>query len=277
MLKAKIEAEHLLRDLGISDVPICPKNVCELMSSNSYPIKFTESPLSSEAILGISIGNARGAEILVNSNIGNRHRKRFTAAHEIGHVSMHILPGKKSSFECLDKDISASNTINNTFEKEANYFASSLLMPHSSISSLVKISDLTWALIRQIQTLCDVSLEAAARRTIEISKDACCLIIHKDDVMWNPVKSQSFSIFVPNQPFSSDLHAVSIEELDMHVSEQFEECQHSDWSVSNNTTGKLFYSSIHSAEHNRTMTLLSHVEDAEYDDNVEWPLPHFLY
>ena len=221
----------------------------------------------------MSIGSAQEARILVNSNIPNRHRKRFTAAHEIGHVCLHIQTNKKSKFTCRDEDISASADNNDKYEREANEFASSLLMPSSVVSPLVLRSDLVWPLIHRIKDLCDVSLEAAARRAITLSKEPCCLIIHKNGDMWNPMKSRSFSTFVPNQPFPSCLYASSDGESDKI--ESAEECDFADWCFPDRATGKLYYSSIHNSEFNRTMTLLIHDEDYEDEDGEDWEAPHF--
>ena len=275
MLTAATEAEQLLEDLGLTDVPVSPKKVCQAMSSSSYRITLEEQPMSSEGFLGISMGNAHKATILVNSNIPNRHRKRFTVAHEIGHVHLHIQTKKKSQFECSAKDISAGENSNDIFEKEANIFASSLLMPRSAISPQILQNDLTWSLIQRIKTLCDVSLEAAARRTIALSKDACCIVVHKNGEMWYPIKSRSFSTFVPNQPFPSNLDTHPDTGFDEPLPKSVEECDFTDWIFPDRATGKLFYSSIHNAEFNRTMTLLIHDEDYEDEEDEEYPAPHF--
>ena len=269
MPTATTEAEQLLEDLGLADVPVIPEKVCQAMSSSSYQITLEERQMTSKGFHGISIGSARKAKILVNSNIPNRHRKRFTAAHEIGHVCLHIQTNKKSKFECRAEDISASASSNDKYEREANEFASSLLMPSSVVSPLVLRNDLIWPLIHRIKDLCDVSLEAAARRAITLSKEPCCLIIHKDGDMWNPIKSRSFSTFIPSQPFPSCLDASSDGESDEILPESAEECDFADWCFPDQATGKLYYSSIHNSEFNRTMTLLIHDEDYEDEDGEE--------
>ena len=266
MPTATTEAEQLLEDLGLADVPVIPEKVCQAMSSSSYQITLEERQMTSKGFHGISIGSVRKAKILVNSNIPNRHRKRFTAAHEIGHVCLHIQTNKKSKFECRAEDISASASSNDKYEREANEFASSLLMPSSVVSPLVLRNDLIWPLIHRIKDLCDVSLEAAARRAITLSKEPCCLIIHKDGDMWNPIKSRSFSTFVPSQPFPSCLDASSDGESDEILPESAEECDFADWCFPDQATGKLYYSSIHNSEFNRTMTLLIHDEDEDGEE-----------
>ena len=275
MLTAAVKAEHLLEELGLTDVPVSPEKVCEAMSSRSCQISFVEKPMSSEGFLGVSLGGVNGAEILINSNIPNRHRKRFTAAHEIGHVHLHILTNKRSKFECGPNEISEGGSNNNQFEREANTFASSLLMPRSAISELILQNDLSWSLIEKIKCLCDVSLEAAARRAVGLSEGASCLIIHKNGTMWNPIKSHSFEKFVPEQPFPShlDIHTEGV--IDDTLTDSLEECEFSDWRLSDRATGKLFYSSIKNSQFNRTMTLLVYDEDYEDEEELGCYDPHF--
>ena len=273
MPKAKIEASNLLEDLGFHDVPVIPEDICNAMSSNDYKITFEEQAMSSEEFHGMSLGSPSGAAILVNSNIQNRHRKRFTAAHEIGHVHLHVQTNERSEFQCTAKDISSGSGSNNNFEKEANEFASSLLMPTSIISPQIQNSDLSWALIEEIRKLCDVSLEAAARRVMALSKDACCLIIHKDNQMWTPVKSKLFNVFLPSQQYPRYLDT-DPDNSESSLPSEVDECDFSDWNFPDKSSvGQLFYSSIHNDEFNRTMTLLLHDEDAE-EESDEYN-PHF--
>lgn len=276
MSKAASEAEQLLEDLGLTDLPVVPEEVCQAMSSSSFPVTLEERAMSSEGFHGISMGDAHGAAILVNANISNRHRRRFTAAHEIGHVHLHIQTNIQSQFQCTSKDISAGESSNNAYEKEANAFASSLLMPISVVSPLVQRNDLTWSLIQRIADLCDVSLEAAARRAIALSKERCCLVVHKDGDMWFPIKSRSFSAFLPLQPFPQYLDRQPDDRSTASLPNSVEECDFSDWSFPDRATGKLFYSSIHNEEFDRTMTLLLHEEEVDGDDEVDESFePHF--
>ncbi|MDE0011469.1 MAG: ImmA/IrrE family metallo-endopeptidase [Candidatus Poribacteria bacterium] len=267
MPKAIVEAEQLLEDLGFDKVPVIPEKVCKAMSSQQYQITIEEKALSSEKFHGISMGNIFGATILVNSNIPNRHRKRFTAAHELAHVHLHIQTNRKSKFQCTAEDISLGDGNNDSFEKEANQFASALLMPASIISPIIHKNGLSWALVEKIRKLCDVSLEAAARRTIALSKESCCLIIHKQGTMWNPIKSDAFNIYLPTQNFPSFLYTDSDKNGSQPLPDNMEECDFSDWSFPDKAcTGQLYYSSILNNEFDRRMTLLLHQEDACEDD-----------
>lgn len=143
---AEAEAEQLVEDLGLS-LPIKPKDVCDLISADDLLIEYTEKPFESAGICGLSIGNGRKVKVVVNSEIINLGRKNFTGAHEIGHVVLHIQRQIKSEFTCTNYDVgSGKNNSNSIYEKEANDFASSLLMPKVLIGKTVFRNDLTWAL-----------------------------------------------------------------------------------------------------------------------------------
>lgn len=89
------------------------------------------------------------------------------------------------------------------------------------------------------------------------------MIIHKDNQMWTPVKSKSFNVFLPNQQYPKYLDT-DPDNSESSLPSEVDECDVSDWNFPEKySRGRLFYSSIHNDEFNRTMTLLL------YDDNVE--------
>jgi Zn-dependent peptidase ImmA (M78 family) len=81
----------------------------------------------------------------------SRQRKRFTIAHELGH----ILLGHVGKYELVNREISPTD---NPIEQEANVFASRLLAPACVLWGLkVKSAD-------EIAQICDISLTAAEYR-----------------------------------------------------------------------------------------------------------------
>lgn len=101
----------------------------KILSMQEFSQKFnvpmeemTQNGLCNEGYNIVEIKNGvRRATILYNEDIISNERKRFTIAHEIGHI---VLGHKKHS-------------INN--EKEADTFASQLLLPHCVLEQLVKL------------------------------------------------------------------------------------------------------------------------------------------
>ena len=272
MTKAESSAEELIFDLGL-DLPITPSKVCEHLSDSSFTVSYQELKMRSEKFCGISIGNANGAEILVNSNITTPGRKNFTGAHEIGHVILHIQTGQQSEFQCTNNDIYGQGK-NVDFEREANQFASSLLMPKSLIHKQIHNNDLSWKLIQELSNKCESSLEATARRVVEISTETCALIIHKNGEMWTPIRSASFTTFVNAIPFPNNLETtpdIPVED----VPDYLNECDTLDWITNNrHLPDTIYYSSVRNIEFNRTMTILV-APEVDGDEDEEWDEPRF--
>lgn len=70
--------------------------------------------------------------ILINADIDNIGRKHFTIAHELGHYFLQHQLHQNSIF-CNNKDILEQGHQSNPIEREANYFASCLLMPEEKV------------------------------------------------------------------------------------------------------------------------------------------------
>jgi Zn-dependent peptidase ImmA (M78 family) len=253
-ISVQTEAEQLLEDLGFNQLPISLDDICDSISQE-YFIDIQERDMQFENFNGMSVGDQTQTKILINSNIDNIHRRRFTKAHELGHVVLHIQTGKQSEFKRTSKNISSNDGNNDQFEKEANMFASSLLMPSFLILKDIHKNDLSWKLIQNIKEACNVSLEAAARRVVYLSKESCCLIIHKNKKMWSPVSSPSFRIFVEKQPFPDNLDYEDDSENQI-FSGSMEECDFSDWQFLKNEQRVLSYTSIYNKQYDKQMTLI---------------------
>lgn len=99
----------------------------DIMSSEK--IKFREIPSVSDKFVGaLTKGNNDQVYIIINKNIDNIGRKHFTIAHELGHYFLQHQLHQNSIF-CNNNDILEQGHQSNPIEREANYFASCLLMP----------------------------------------------------------------------------------------------------------------------------------------------------
>lgn len=71
---------------------------------------------------------------MINQSISNTGRRNFTIAHELGHYFLnHKL--HSTSFFCEDSQIDEEELVDNSIEREANYFATCFLMPEQKIKS----------------------------------------------------------------------------------------------------------------------------------------------
>jgi len=89
-------------------------------------------------------------------------RRRFTEAHELGHI---IIPWHKGTIvDHLDPSRSSTGDDYWTFEDEANQFAAELLMPTAWMAQAVAEEPNLAELHRSVSSVCKVSALAASRR-----------------------------------------------------------------------------------------------------------------
>lgn len=118
--------------------------------------------------------------ILINDNIANKRRQRFTYAHELGHFMCHR--HLQDRFEDTEENL---NNFRETIETEANVFASWLLMPNNLLRN--EFSHNKW----HTDTLCNIgnrfecSLQASALRYVKLSKEPMAFVVSRDGtIIW---------------------------------------------------------------------------------------------
>lgn len=117
--------------------------------------------------------------IFVNKNLKEETSKKFTIAHELGHheISKHrsvLKHGLCVSTFKLNYNPSSFQ------EKEANDFASSLLMPKKLFQEYSDELEISGETIKKISEKFNVSLTAAALRYLKIGKIPICVIMVKN-------------------------------------------------------------------------------------------------
>lgn len=134
-MKTNNEIEHIANDVLIKFVKRggVYKVFDEIMLAEG--IKFKEIPSVSKDFVGaLTKGNNSQVYIIINKNIDNLGRKNFTIAHELGHHFLCHQLHQNLGF-CTVNDITEEGHQQNPIEREANYFASCLLMPEEKIKS----------------------------------------------------------------------------------------------------------------------------------------------
>lgn len=266
--KGAAEAENLLEDLGFSALPIIPLDVVEAINCADFKLVLETISFQSEKILGTAAGNDKAALICINGNIPDQRRANFTAAHEIGHVCMHIMPMQKLEFECGFNEI--SNPFTDPVEKEANGFASGLLMPRRLISSHSD-GEINWANISTISEVSDASLEASYRRMSFLSREPSAMIIHRNGQFKRFVPSSNFDFFIEKSQLSSDQLELAVDIKDEPFPREFEMVDASDWVNPSHKgiTLESIYASTVILNDGFTYTLLSYDDDCIKDDEDE--------
>lgn len=124
--------------------------------------------------------------IHLNSEMGNfpnSHRGRFTLAHELGHyfIDTHrigLINGILSSHPTLLNQNSISR-----IEKEADYFASCLLMPEKTLVKLVEKRDFSFKILEDISMTFNVSTIAAAIRFSQLGNHPIMIVYAENGII----------------------------------------------------------------------------------------------
>lgn len=119
--------------------------------------------------------------LLFNSAIASIGRQRFTIAHEFAHYILHR--HQQEIFECSDDDIATGDNNGRDIEKEADLFASTLLMPLDDFRRQVDGQPMGFDLLSHCADRYNVSLTAAALRWMEIAPKRAVLIASRNDYM----------------------------------------------------------------------------------------------
>jgi hypothetical protein len=108
-------------------------------------------------------------------------RKRFSIAHELGHLLMgHIVSIKKV---CSDADM--MDWYQSSQETQANFFAGELILPTKLVSSRCDIGNISFEPIKQIAKDFRASLTATAIKFVRLCPEKCA-IVYSDQgkVIW---------------------------------------------------------------------------------------------
>lgn len=128
----------------------------------------------------------RNWTMLLNTDISNTRRQRFTFAHELGHFMCH------REFRCRFSDNEDSlNDFKDQFEYQANVFASWLLMPANLLRE--EFDSVPWKTetLQAIGKRFDCSLQASALRCVKLSSRPIAFVVSRDGIILWAAKSSS--------------------------------------------------------------------------------------
>lgn len=101
-------------------------------------------------------------------------RINFVKLHETGH---HLLPWQKETLDCIDTDQTLSHEVQEQFEAEANYFASTALFQCDRFQIQMKKLDLSIAAAISLGKTFGASNHATLRKFVECSTKRCALLV----------------------------------------------------------------------------------------------------
>ena len=164
------EAEQLIKRLEVTDLPIDPIKIAE-----SFDIMVKPMPVDG-GVSGMLIRQGNEFCIGYATHIQNEGFRRFSIAHEIGH---YVLPDHVDAMLAHD-DRHSSNAgfaTNDPFEREADIFAASLLMPNDLFAREMKSLGDGLTAIEVLSKRFVTSLIATANRYVEKAEIPVAMIV----------------------------------------------------------------------------------------------------
>ncbi len=173
---AELQAHDVLKDLGISSLPVNPFVVAD-RKDIVYQEKSSLRPGVSGCLM--KVGDAFG--ILYSSRFASEGFKRFTVAHELGH---YFLPGHMEALFGSGQQCHYSEsgfTSDDKYEREADSFAAGLLMPKLLFKAAFNESGQGLEAIQSLADLCCTSLTATAIRFANMCDDPVAVVCSMGD------------------------------------------------------------------------------------------------
>jgi Zn-dependent peptidase ImmA (M78 family) len=182
-------ARKLLDELGLND-PV-DEDIPTIIKGKE--IFYEEVPLSNKDGLIVTCGNR--SIIRINSNIEFEFKKRFAAAHELGHFAMHR--SLKPVFSDNDEDLVAWYRGGiGQHEIEANEFASEFLMPSDVFHEECRQFKFGPNVIEHLASTFKVSKTAAILKFVKRGNHPVMVVFCKGNQMMWWKASENFKYFL---------------------------------------------------------------------------------
>ncbi len=169
---AESTAEHWLKQNGFLTLPIDPRDVAERLD-----IEVRAKPDADPGVSGMLLRNGDNFGILYATHIPSLGFQNFSIAHEIGHF---MLEGHPDLLFPAGSGVHSSNAnfmSTAPYEREADHFASSLLMPDGLFRSALRRSDEGLAGIQALREKCMTSMTATAIRYAKKTSAPAAVIV----------------------------------------------------------------------------------------------------
>ena len=169
-------ARQVVRDHGIFTLPVCPFAIAD-----SLGIVVQAKPMADAGCSGmlVRLGNSFG--ILYATHLENEGFERFSVAHELGH---YFLPGHPEHVLSQGAHQShAGFASNDPYEREADFFAASLLLPPVLFRAAAAREAEGLDAVTQLSLLCKTSLTATAISYARESHAAVAVILSTNGVV----------------------------------------------------------------------------------------------
>jgi hypothetical protein len=277
------QAEALLRDAGISGLPIDP-----IQMAQHLDLQVTAKPPSIKGASGWLIRAGEAYAIVYATYIDSVGFQHFSIAHEIGH---YVLDGhaehvfRSGNEHSSHAGFGAADEI----EREADYFAACLLMPKHLCKPLISSRQDGMAAVVRLAETCQTSLTAAALRYAEIGDlpvgviqcfagkvEFCASYPLLKHVGWaRPLaRNQVVPADSATRRMAQDQQAI------LSCQEDSESCEAGDWFSGADRSAGLIEEVVGLGKFGRTLTILTLDPDIadgdeEADEGEQWEPPRF--
>lgn len=186
---SNLKAKELLLSLGIDDP--AQTSIEDLIIYHDGIVR--EVPLKN--CDGRMVMKNGRSIVSLNSEIEFSQKKRFVLAHELGHIILH--GGREATFS---DDYSTLEAYKHGIqEKEANDFATELLMPTDLFQKACFKQKFGAELIRNLSERFNTSLTSIVYRYIDLGSHPICAFYSKDRKIQYWKKSGQFKYWIPDR------------------------------------------------------------------------------
>jgi len=268
-----LEAEHLLSELKIDTLPIDPFKIAKKLDIELKPLPATAGGASG---MLLHINGMFG--ICYPTHIDNVGFKNFSVGHEIGHYR---LPGHIDAvIDASGRHVSnAGFRSDDRYEKEADQFSASLLMPKKLFLAAGRRAGDGLNAIERLSNICITSLEATAIRFAETNRDPVVVIVSKGPSIEYAVMSEPFKEIsgldwirkgtpLPPGCATADFNSDKENVLNAERSDGSTNLQ--DW-FNGPYNQDIYEEVIGLGSYGKTITVLTEIESPEdFDDDEDW-------
>lgn len=223
-LKGTSEAIRFLRELGIDDP--CDFKLSDIAYGAGVFLKY--KPI--ENCLGRIVFRGNSAIVSINSKITTTTTARYVLAHELGHFFMH----RSEFLPHLDSEITLDYFQKGKQEKEANDFASELLIPAKSFKEKSLGSQPSLRLFKSLSEDYKVSQTSILFKYVDHGSFPVLLVCSQKGIVKFWKKSEDFRFKVRdliglNIPFGSMAYSINKKEGSYFENVRTPEIRKSTW------------------------------------------------
>jgi Zn-dependent peptidase ImmA (M78 family) len=170
------EAERIAKEAGFTGLGVDPFKIAQ-----DHDIVVQAKPLGVDGVSGMFLKQGDNFGILYGTHIQNEGFKKFSVAHELGH---YFLAGHSEAVLKLGPHSSRAGFVSDDrFEKEADLFAASLLMPEDAFRLAMRTAGIGMRAVERLQEMAGASLTATAFRYRELTDAAVAVVLSTDGLI----------------------------------------------------------------------------------------------